>query len=205
MHGRETRRVLLAAAGLLASAGASVLAVDRQTHGFVSDVSQWPSILILREIVTPFGQTQTQLLILLALWLAGILAKNRRCGQAAALALISMLIAGAGAQALKFAVPRARPFVPPEWQGVFTCGYYHSFPSADTATAVAGALAVGHLFPESRWWLLLAAALVGLMRVLRLAHWPSDVLGGAAIGLLGYAAARWIAARRGQKQTGRTL
>ncbi len=192
----------MAAAGLLASAGASVLAVDRQTHAFVSDVSQWPSILILREIVTPFGQTQTQLLILLALWLGGMLAKNRRCGQAAGLALISMLIAGAGAQALKFAVPRARPFIPPEWQGVFTCGYYHSFPSADTATAVAGALAVGHLLPRSRWWLLLAAAIVGLMRVLRLAHWPSDVLGGAAIGLLGYAAASWLSAKVGRRGLG---
>ena len=56
----------MAAAGLLASAGASVLAVDRQTHAFVSVVSQWPSILLLRDIVPPLGQTPQQLLILLA-------------------------------------------------------------------------------------------------------------------------------------------
>ena len=51
--------------------------------------------------------------------------------------------------------------------------------------------------PQWRWWLLLGAVLIGLSRVLVGAHYPSDVVGGAALGSLVSAALARNFARRG--------
>ncbi|HAU29735.1 MAG TPA: phosphatase PAP2 family protein [Rhodospirillaceae bacterium] len=59
-----------------------------------------------------------------------------------------------------------------------------SFPSGHTATAVALALVLFHLFPKARIPLFLYAGFVALSRILLLQHYLSDVLGGAFIALL---------------------
>jgi membrane-associated phospholipid phosphatase len=59
-----------------------------------------------------------------------------------------------------------------------------SFPSAHTATAVAFAAALAWQCPRGRWWLFTMAALVGCQRIESGAHFPSDVLWGAALGSL---------------------
>jgi len=67
-----------------------------------------------------------------------------------------------------------------------------SFPSGDTAVAFAAAGVIAASLPVA-WTpiLLLAASLIGLLRVTALVHYPSDVFAGAAIGLL----AAWQALR----------
>jgi undecaprenyl-diphosphatase len=59
-----------------------------------------------------------------------------------------------------------------------------SFPSAHTATAFGFAMGLGWLFPRWRWPVLVLAALVACQRVVVGAHFPSDVLVGAAVGHL---------------------
>jgi membrane-associated phospholipid phosphatase len=70
-----------------------------------------------------------------------------------------------------------------------------SFPSAHTATAVGLAMVLSSLYPQGRRLFFLFAAAVGVQRVLGGAHYPSDVLGGAAVGWLFAAAAFHLVAR----------
>lgn len=59
-----------------------------------------------------------------------------------------------------------------------------SFPSGHTATAFSMAVALSWAFPRGRVFFFSLAALAGLQRIVSNSHWPSDVLAGAAIGLL---------------------
>jgi membrane-associated phospholipid phosphatase len=100
--------------------------------------------------------------------------------------LITFGVAGIVNGAIKKAVPRDRPsnFVWAEPQEGF---YGNSFSSGHTATSVALAVTV---FIVTRgtprawygWVALLWAGLVGISRIYRGVHWPSDVVSGAAVG-----------------------
>ena len=59
-----------------------------------------------------------------------------------------------------------------------------SFPSAHTATAVGLAIALAWLYPRGRWLFAFFALLVACQRMQSGAHFPSDVLFGAAVGCL---------------------
>ncbi|MDY0167857.1 MAG: phosphatase PAP2 family protein [Thermoguttaceae bacterium] len=59
-----------------------------------------------------------------------------------------------------------------------------SFPSAHTATAVGFAVALAWLYPRGRWVFATLAILVACQRMQSRSHYLSDVLVGAAIGLI---------------------
>ena len=110
--------------------------------------------------------------------------------------------AGALADFLKLLLARTRPsysnlegavfdtFVAwfPDWrERSLDLIYNHklqSFPSAHTATAVGLAAALAFLYPRGRWLFAGFALLAGIQRVQSGAHFPSDVLAGAALGCL---------------------
>lgn len=72
-----------------------------------------------------------------------------------------------------------------------------SFPSGHATTAFATLVAVGVLFPRSRPALWAYAVAVAASRVMVSAHFPSDVMAGAAVGAFGAILVRdWFAARR---------
>lgn len=68
-----------------------------------------------------------------------------------------------------------------------------SMPSAHTAYAVVMAVFVGACYPRVAWLVWVMAGLVGVARVVFGAHYPTDVVAGAAIG-----AAAGLAAVRGR-------
>jgi len=106
------------------------------------------------------------------------------------------------AEAIKWTVGRGRPFVGGKADAFNFVPFtgteaYSSFPSAHAVTGFALAFAVTAIWP--RWWAaaFLYALLIGASRLVLLAHHPSDVVGGALIGIVGAMAVRyWFAARR---------
>jgi undecaprenyl-diphosphatase len=74
---------------------------------------------------------------------------------------------------------------------------YASFPSGHATTAFAAAIAIGLIWPRLRVWLWTYALIIAVSRVVILAHYTSDVIAGAVVGVVGALLARdWFAARR---------
>ncbi len=73
---------------------------------------------------------------------------------------------------------------------------YQSFPSGHATTAFALATVIGFLSPRWFYPALALAAAIGLSRITEGVHYPSDVVAGAIVGLLGaYAVRLWFASR----------
>ncbi|MFB6115513.1 MAG: phosphatase PAP2 family protein [Candidatus Nanohalobium sp.] len=89
---------------------------------------------------------------------------------------VSALIANLATTLLKVIIERPRPETT-----VYTLT--HSFPSGHAATAFAAAATLSLRYPKLRYLFFVIASLVGLSRVVLQAHYPLDVLFGAAVGL----------------------
>lgn len=72
-------------------------------------------------------------------------------------------------------------------RGFSTNSDFNSFPSGHSATAAGLAAALAWKYPRGRWLFATLAALGVMQRVATLAHYPSDVLLGAALGVAGAA------------------
>ena len=114
-------------------------------------------------------------------------------------AVVVPLLAG---ELIKWVVGRGRPFVgghanPFNFEPFAGTEAYASFPSAHAITSSALALAVAAAWPRARGVMIIYAVVIAGTRLVLLAHHPSDVVGGAVIGLVGAAWVRyWFAARR---------
>jgi undecaprenyl-diphosphatase len=69
-------------------------------------------------------------------------------------------------------------------------------PSGHATTAAAAAVAIGAVWPRARLVMWLYALLIMFSRVVVVAHHPSDVIAGAAVGVIGaLIVGRYFAAR----------
>jgi undecaprenyl-diphosphatase len=104
-------------------------------------------------------------------------------------------------EAIKYVVGRGRPFVggkanPFNFAPFTGTEAYFSFPSAHSVTAFALALGVASIWPRWRAPMFIYAVAIAASRLVMLAHHPSDVVGGAVLGLVGALAMRaWFARR----------
>ena len=109
--------------------------------------------------------------------------------KAAASVLIAPIGAAIAGRILKQIVGRVRPgrehagrFLGPTWRHA---NFRESFPSNHTASAVAMSAVLAQLYPPAAptfWTLAVACA---LLRYVLDAHFPSDVVGGVALGYIG--------------------
>ena len=107
--------------------------------------------------------------------------------QRAVFFLLTIAISGIAVQVLKHVIGRARPKLIEQWGTLslhpFTWpNNYASFPSGHTTSAFAAATALSLMVPPLRWPMFLCAIAIGLSRIVVGAHYPSDVLAGAALG-----------------------
>jgi len=130
--------------------------------------------------------------------LGGALMRNRGSGRRGAWVALTIFI-GLGlswvtAEVLKEIVRRPRPYLalvtaPPT---LIDPPSSFSFPSGDAALAFGAAVALGQVLPRLRPFGLLLASAIALSRVVIGVHYPLDVLGGVAIGILGGLAAPYV-------------
>ena len=142
--------------------------------GAMSEVGDQPPLLVISGAVLAYG----------------VLARNKRVAGTGARMLGSLILATWIKTGLKRLVARTRPnllldegryelkpFGPDE-------GPWHSFPSGHTAGSVAVARAVVRAYPQAQTAAYTGAAAVALVQIPRGAHYPADVVVGAAVGVI---------------------
>jgi undecaprenyl-diphosphatase len=143
-----------------------------------------PVLVSAAKFVTKVGDPTV--MVIGGLAVAAYLALRQRLRLALALSLV-LLSGRALAEVQKFAVGRVRPGLEPHLVSAKT----FSFVSGHAANSMIALLAVAlALAPEGRWRPVMVACavfvsvLIGFSRVMLGVHWPSDVIGGWAYGVL---------------------
>lgn len=170
-----------------------------------------PSLWWVR-ILTDFGKSEYVLKTLFGIMTVVLIVSAAMRGTARTVLLglgtrlqflfFAVLVPAFVGEVLKWVVGRGRPFVGGEanafnFQHFIGGEAYASFPSGHANTAFALAFAVSALWPQARFVMLAYALVICATRLVLLAHHPSDVVGGAMVGLIGAMLVRyWFAARR---------
>lgn len=113
--------------------------------------------------------------------------KGGRRGKIAAIGVIILILIcdQTGYHILKELVKRIRPCN--ELADVITplgCTGSYSFPSNHALNNFAAATFYSRLYPKLKWILFIIASLIAISRVYLGLHYPSDILGGAILGIL---------------------
>jgi undecaprenyl-diphosphatase len=197
--------MLVLAAGLLRLASLADTTIS-------PTLTRWPEPLHqVFAAITGLGEATWILVpaLILLLITAALAAVIRRRLPRLALAemagLYGFIFAGVGlpslvANIVKRAIGRGRPVVFDtagafDYHGFAGDWQYESFPSGHATTIFAAAFVVGFLSP--RWFpaMLVVAIAVGFSRIVVGMHYPTDVIGGAMLGMLGAYVVRNIFAR----------
>ena len=126
---------------------------------------------------------------------AGLLFSNKRLSEAGLRVLAATLATTVLKSAVEKNVRRTRPNAVLDGEE-YTCergrpekGAFKSFPSGHTADAVSAARALARIYPEHRAAIWSMAALIAAVQLPSGAHYPSDLVAGAVVGLAGEAMA----------------
>jgi membrane-associated phospholipid phosphatase len=148
-------------------------------------------------VITAMGYGLVDAAIAGALLVIGLKAGRPREAVAGRLGLLAVIIASLSGQLFKHLFCRARPLT--EKSGQFFVEFpclgkgagFISFPSGHSVTAFALAFVLSRAYPRYALLFYGLAVLVAVTRVYLAKHFPSDVVAGAAVGIL----AGWIVCR----------
>ncbi len=167
--------------------------IDQAAQNFINVALHSPMMSALMRWFTYLGLDQVILPIIVALIAIRF---TRRVGLQAA---VAYLLAGPAVLAMKILCPRLRPGYPGD--GVIVAPdeslYLSSFPSGHTTIAFSLAFTLFLSFPGSRRMpvgvcAIVLAGFVGISRIYRGIHWPTDVLGGIALAWIASVVAWWL-------------
>jgi undecaprenyl-diphosphatase len=139
----------------------------------------------LMPIITDLNK-QRIVLIFVAVILLWMLVRGRRHVKIAAILLIITIVVSdqLSSSVIKYLLERPRPcHALQNVHLLVSCGSGFSFPSSHAVNNFAAALILAFFFPRAKWWFFGFAATVAFSRVYVGVHYPSDVIGGAVIGL----------------------
>jgi membrane-associated phospholipid phosphatase len=122
-------------------------------------------------------------------------------GSYAFLVFCSVLCAALIGGPLKFIIGRMRPIF---YEALNMVGFFpftkdwafHSMPSGHALASFAALAMIGMLAPRAKWFTWTLAIVIGISRVCAGAHWPSDVILGAFIGVFAANLTKYILAKR---------
>ncbi|HEY7662027.1 MAG TPA: phosphatase PAP2 family protein [Xanthobacteraceae bacterium] len=195
---------------LIAIIAGSMLALDARAVPFARRLPEW--VIRIFDHVTDLGKSVWLLvpiafaLALIALLASPHLARISRCVLAAIAVRLGFLFVAIGLPGLIFTIAkrligRGRPLVggsvdPFHYRPLGWSVEYASLPSGHAVDAFAIAMAIGALWPRARPLLWIYAVTIAVSRVVLTAHFASDVIAGAAVGIVGVLLLRdWFAAR----------
>lgn len=145
------------------------------------------------EIVSAYGDWPSHVALGILLCAIAYFRRSKRWLRIFAAMIIACALAGAAARVVKITAGRARPSVRTEegWNGPNFGAKYHAFPSGHTAasTAFFGVLAL--VSGRVGIPLLLLPLLIAFSRMYVAAHYLSDVVAAAVLGLM----AAWLVCR----------
>jgi membrane-associated phospholipid phosphatase len=159
------------------------------------------------KIITEFGDSIYYLVGFSIAFLAfRFLWKNKLWENYALFLFGTVVVSGIIADIIKWTLGRYRPSELFE-RGLYGFDFFHidraltGFPSGHTTTVFALATAITYLWPKYSALAWIAAILVGLSRIVISAHYPSDVISGAVIGIFSIVLLirHWSLAKRLQK------
>ncbi len=139
------------------------------------------------DAIMPILTNQWVLRAVLVLVLAAVALFGGRRGRiVAVLAIVTVTISDQlSASVVKPLIERVRPcHVLGDVHLLVNCSQGYSFPSSHAANVCGQALLIGNFFPRWRWALWILAILVSYSRIAVGVHYPLDVIGGAAVGML---------------------
>ncbi|HVN47976.1 MAG TPA: phosphatase PAP2 family protein [Bacteroidota bacterium] len=159
--------------------------VDLGLFRFINGTLQNPVFDAFFPFITDLNRIRLVLyaVILILLWM--LVHKSKTTRLAALLLILTILIGDQlNSFVIKFILERTRPCHSLVHVHLLVgCGSGYSFPSSHAVNNFAGALILAYFFPRGKWWLFGFASLVAFSRIYVGVHYPSDVAGGAVIGL----------------------
>ena len=173
-----------------------VLYIDGSVKTFILSVqSDWG--LMMAGAITTLGYGPVAAAVAVALLIIGLMLRMPREAVAGRVGLLAVMLGGLSGQVVKNLFCRSRPLA--EKSGQFFVEFpclgkgsgFISFPSGHSVTAFAMAFVLSRAYPRYAFLFYGLAGLVALSRVYLAKHFPSDVVAGAALGLL----AGWIVCR----------